>query len=206
MQKIKETPMMKKFLFGFIMVVLGMVVVRSISAAGSTPARGEPFPDITLTVPDTSAQKEYLGLSGKGSFRLSHIKAELLIIEIFSMYCPYCQKEAPNVNELHRLISSRDDIKDKIKIIGIGAGNTPLEVDVFRKKYDIEFPLFSDESFSVHTATGGVRTPYFFVIRTKIGEPGVIVYSNVGTLHDPQQFLDLIIKKSTLEQGGSNAK
>ena len=187
--------MMKKFLYGLIMVVSVVAFVQAISAADRTPSTGEPFPDITLAAPDKSAQKEYLGLKGKGSFKLSQIKAELLIIEIFSMYCPYCQKEAPNVNELYRIISGRDDIKDKIRIIGIGAGNTPLEVDVFRKKYAVEFPLFSDESFSVHTATGGVRTPYFFVIRIRAGEPGVIVYSNVGTLHDPGQFLDLIMKK-----------
>jgi peroxiredoxin len=194
--------MMKKFLHALIMVVSILVIVQVISAAGRTPSTGEPFPDITLPIPEKSVQKEYLGLKGNGTFRLSQIKAELLIIEIFSMYCPYCQKEAPNVNELYRIVSGREDIKDKIKIIGIGAGNTPLEVDVFRKQYDIAFPLFSDESFSVHTATGGVRTPYFFVIRTRTGEPGVIVYSSVGTLHDPQQFLDLIMKKSSLKQEG----
>jgi len=192
--------MMKKFLYGLIMVVSVLAFVQAISAAGRTPSTGEPFPDVSLAMPEKALQKEYLGLKGSGSFRLSQIKAELLIIEIFSMYCPYCQKEAPNVNELYRIISGRDDIKDKIRIIGIGAGNTPLEVDVFRKKYAVEFPLFSDESFSVHTATGGVRTPYFFVIRTRAGEPGVIVYSNVGTLHDPGQFLDLIMKKSSLKQ------
>jgi peroxiredoxin len=194
--------MMKKSLYGLIMVVSVMAFVQAISAAVRTPSTGEPFPDITLAVPDASVQKEYLGLKGKGSFSLSQIKADLLIIEIFSMYCPYCQKEAPNVNELYRIISNREDIKDKIKIIGIGAGNTPLEVDVFRKKYAVEFPLFSDESFSVHTATGNVRTPYFFVIRIRAGKPGVIVYSSVGTLHDPQQFLDLILKQSTLKQEG----
>jgi peroxiredoxin len=196
---------MKKSLYGLILPILVlsvMVFVQAISAAGRTPSTGEPFPDITLAVPDKSVQKEYLGLKGKGSFRLSQIKADLLVIEIFSMYCPYCQKEAPNVNELYRIISGREDIKDKIKIIGIGAGNTPLEVDVFRKKYAIEFPLFSDEYFSVHTATGNVRTPYFFVIRTRAGEPGVIVYSKAGTLHDPQQFLDLILQQSTLKREG----
>jgi peroxiredoxin len=193
--KTEGEPMMKKYLYGLIMAVSVMVFVQTISAADRTPATGEPFPDITLPVPEKLIQKEYLGLKGNGSFRPSQVKAELLIIEIFSMYCPYCQKEAPNVNELYRIISDRADLKDKIKIIGIGAGNTPLEVDVFKKKYDIEFPLFSDESFSVHTAIGGVRTPYFFVIRTRPGEPGVIVYSHVGTLHDPQQFLDLIMKR-----------
>jgi peroxiredoxin len=194
-KRIKGELMMKKVLCGLIMVLSVMVFVQVISAAGRTPSAGEPFPDIALAAPDTSPQREYLGLDGKGSFRLSQIRADLLIIEIFSMYCPYCQREAPNVNELYRIISAREDIKDKIRIIGIGAGNTPLEVDVFRKKYSIEFPLFSDESFSVHTAIGGVRTPYFFVIRTKAGEPGVIIYSKVGSIEDPQQFLDLIMKK-----------
>jgi peroxiredoxin len=192
--------MKKQISYGFIMLAMFMAFVQAVSAADLTPATGEPFPDITLAMPEKPIHKEYLGLKGNGSFKVSQIKAELLIIEIFSMYCPYCQKEAPNVNELYRSISGREDIKDKIRIIGIGAGNTPFEVDVFRKQYDIEFPLFSDETFAVHTATGGVRTPYFFVIRTKAGEPGVIVYSNVGTLHDPQQFLDRIMNKQPLKQ------
>ena len=198
--------MMKKYLYGLIMVVSVMVFVQAVSAAGRTPSTGEQFPDITLTAPEKSVQKEYLGLKGSGSFRLSQINAELLIIEIFSMYCPYCQKEAPNVNELYRIISGREDIKDKIKIIGIGAGNTPLEVDVFRKQYAVEFPLFSDESFSVHTATGNVRTPYFFVIRTKAGEPGEIVYSHVGSIENPQLFLDLIMKQTARKQRDSHAQ
>jgi len=198
--------MMNKSLHGFIVLVSILVSMHGISAEGRTPSTGEPFPDIVLAVPEKSLQKEYLGLKGNGSFKISQIKAEILVIEIFSMYCPYCQKEAPNVNELYRIISGRDDIKNKIKIIGIGAGNTPFEVDVFRKQYDIEFPLFSDETFSVHTATGGVRTPYFFVIRTRPGEPGKIVYSNVGSLHDPQQFLDLIMKQSAPKQENSHAQ
>ena len=193
--------MKKKIVYGLIMVVSIMVFMRAVSAADRTPSTGESFPDLTLAMPEKANQKEYLGLKGNGSFRLSQIKADLLIIEIFSMYCPYCQKEAPNVNELYRIISGRADIKDKIRIIGIGAGNTPFEVDVFRKQYAVDFPLFSDESFSVHTATGSVRTPYFFVIRTRPGEPGKIVYANVGTLHDPQQFLDLILKQSALKTG-----
>ena len=168
--------MIKKTLYGFIVAVSVLVAVQALAAAERAPSTGEQFPDITLAVPDAPAHKDYLGLKGKGSFRISQIKAELLIIEIFSMYCPYCQKEAPNVNDLYRIISGRDDLRDKIKIIGIGAGNTPLEVDVFRKKYDIEFPLFSDESFSVHTVTGSVRTPYFFVIRTMAGKPGVHIF------------------------------
>jgi peroxiredoxin len=190
--------MKKKMIYGFIMSVSIMVFIHSVFAAEHIPSPGESFPEITLSMPDTAEHRDYLGLKGNGPFKLSQIKADILIIEIFSMYCPYCQKEAPNVNELYRVISGRTDIKDKIRIIGIGAGNTPFEVDVFRKQFAVSFPLFSDESFSVHKASGGVRTPHFFVIKRNPDRSSVIVYSKVGSILDPQQFLDIIIKQSGL--------
>jgi peroxiredoxin len=166
--------------------------------AGTIPAEGSAFPDITLPAPDKTGEKGYLGLTGKGSFRLSQIKADVIIVEIFSMYCPYCQKEAPNVNELYNLIDKRTALKDKMKIIGLGAGNTPFEVNVFRDRYDIRFPLFPDESFSIHQAVGEVRTPYFFVLKMAPGGLNKIVYSRVGSIHDPGSFLDMVIKKAGL--------
>ena len=75
-------------------------------AVEQTPAKGEAFPNITLPFPEKADEKEYLGLTGKGSFKIPQIKAELIILEIFSMYCPYCQKEAPNLNELYQIINN----------------------------------------------------------------------------------------------------
>jgi len=168
------------------------------SAECKTPSEGGVFPEITLSIPQNTVEKEYLGIKGKGTFKLSQIKAEVLIVEIFSMYCPYCQKEAPLVNELYQIINNRPDLKNKIKIIGIGAGNTPFEVEVFKNQYDVPFPLFSDESFSVHKSVGEVRTPYFFVIKINADGSNKILYSKVGSIQHPNQFLDLIIKEYAL--------
>jgi protein-disulfide isomerase len=55
----------------------------------------EVFSEITLPVPEKAGEREYLGLTGTSRSDIS-IKADLVILEIFSMYCPYCQKEAPN--------------------------------------------------------------------------------------------------------------
>jgi peroxiredoxin len=166
-------------------------------AAERTPLKGESFPDISLQVPEKTSEKEYLGLTGKGSFQISRIKTDIVILEIFSMYCPYCQKEAPLVNELYQAIMKREDLKNRIKIMGVGAGNTPFEVDVFKNQYNIQFPLLSDEAFTVHKKVGEVRTPYFFVFKQNADGSNKIIYSRVGSIQDPHQFLEEIILKES---------
>ena len=165
----------------------------------STPVKGDPFPDIILSVPENPLDKAYLGLREKDTFKLSQIKADVLIIEVFSMYCPYCQREAPLLNDLFDIISKRTDIRDKVKIIGIGAGNTPFEVSIFQKQYNVPFPLVPDQSFAVHKAVGEVRTPYFFVLKKKTDGSNLIVYSKVGSIQDPNQFLALILNETALK-------
>lgn len=172
------------------------LVLPIFSAECITPTEGGTFPEITLPVPQNAGEQDYLGIKGKDTFKLSQIKGEVLILEIFSMYCPYCQKEAPNVNELYRLINNNPYLKDKIKIIGIGAGNTPFEVEVFKKQYNVPFLLFPDESFSVHKSVGNVRTPYFFVIKINADGSNKIIYSKAGSIQDLNQFLDFILKES----------
>lgn len=190
---------MKNKVIILLTIFLSLSFLRvNVHAGEVTPAKGDLFPAISLIVPEKEGARQYLGLTGKGSFSISQIKADLVVVEIFSMYCPYCQKEAPIVNDLYRIISEKPALKDRIKIIGIGAGNTPFEVDVFRNKYDIRFPLFSDESFSVHKAVGEVRTPYFFVLRTNADGSARVIYSKVGTIQDPNRFLDLIVKEAGL--------
>ena len=166
--------------------------------AGQCPSEGDVFPDITLSVPKQEGDKDYLGITDTENFTIKGIKAQVLIIEIFSMYCPFCQKEAPIINELYELIQSKPVLKDKIKIIGIGAGNTQFEVDFFKSEYSIPFPLLPDESFSVHKAVGEVRTPYFFVLQIKPDGSNKIIYSKAGSIQDARSFLELIVKESAL--------
>ncbi len=190
---------MKKFNIFVIVVFVCTIISGGVYAADTTPAKGETFPEITLTVPEKDAEKAYLGLSGKGTFTLSKIKADLVIIEIFSMYCPYCQKEAPLVNDLFEAVNKNPGLKEKIKMIGIGAGNTPFEIDIFRKQYNIQFPLFADDSFIVHKKVGEVRTPYFFVLKMNADGSNKLIYSKVGTIQDAGQFLKLIQDEAGLK-------
>ncbi|OPY12597.1 MAG: thiol-disulfide oxidoreductase [Syntrophus sp. PtaU1.Bin005] len=177
-----------------------LAVMVGNACAGAPPQAGGTLPDFELAVPQDTAARNYLGLSrglpfmGKGTFKVTQIKADVVILEIFSMYCPHCQAEAPTVNALYEKIEKTVSLRGKIKIIGIGAGNNAYEVDTFRKKYQIPFPLFDDGDFVLHKKFGEVRTPYFIVLRNYPNGSYRIVYSKLGAFGNADSFLNLVIK------------
>ena len=163
------------------------------------PAEGDTLPDIILEAPKTAEALQYLGVSGEGTFRISDIDADLVIIEIFSMYCPYCQKEAPAVNRLYEAIGKSGAGGKRVKMIGIGMGNTPFEVDIFKRTFKVPFPLFPDADFTIHKKIGAVRTPYFIAVRIGKDKSRTIAHVNRGSLGDPGKFLDTLLAKAGLE-------
>ena len=164
----------------------------------NAPAIGESLPPFELPIPQDARAQSYLGLSGTGQFSIAQIKAKVVIIQIFSMYCPVCQKEASRVNKLYRTIQKRKDLKDKIKMIGIGTGNTAFEVGFFRKKYEVPFPLFPDENLSIHEILGELRTPYFIGVKINRDGSDEVFYSRLGQFNDPNSFLKRIVERSGL--------
>lgn len=167
-----------------------LLVVMTLCHAAAFAVDPDVLGEIQLQVPDSSMEKKYLGISGTGTFSLPQIQADLIIVEIFSMYCPICQREAENVNKVHQLIEGDPELKRRVKVIGIGTGNTPYEVEIFRKKYDIKFPMFPDDSFRVQKAASQpVRTPTFLAVERKEGRRILVKEIHIGAIQDVDQFL-----------------
>ena len=168
----------------------------------SVDMHAEYLPEIQLKVPEEEKQREYLGLQEKKEeFQLSEIKTDILVIELFSMYCPYCQKEAPLVNELFQLAQKQqrqDGDGPIIKIIGIGASNTFFEVEFFRQLFDIEFPLFPDKSLEMYKSLGGEGTPGFIICLFKQGESPKIIHRLSGGFDNAEDFFQLMLEKANL--------
>ena len=181
-----------------VITILGMTFQPGSVAAESPPKVGALLPEIDLSIPKDPKQRNYLGLTGEGTFKIPQIKAQVVIVQVFSMYCPHCQREAPRVNELFRFMAKHPKWKDKVKLIGIGTGNSVFEVDVFRKNYKISFPLFADGDFSIHKTLGEVRTPYFIGVRIKDDGGHEVFYSKLGGFEKARDFLQLMIKLSGL--------
>jgi thiol-disulfide isomerase/thioredoxin len=147
---------------------------------------------MTFPSPESSVQKDYLNLAGAGDFRLGEIKCNAVIVEIFSMYCPHCQAEAPLVNDIYSLVES-SDLKGKVKFVGVGIGNTPFEINVFREKYGVKFPLFPDDNLSIQkVASEPIRTPTFLIVAPLKDRTLNVKYTQVGRIKDRIAFVDKI--------------
>jgi thiol-disulfide isomerase/thioredoxin len=162
------------------------------------PEKGGVLPEIILSVPSEAKHQTYLGVTGKSRFAIPQIKADVVLIMIYSMYCPFCQNDAPVVNKFYRKVSNDPSLKEKIKLLGIAAGNSAFEVDVFAKKFDVKFPLFPDNNFSIHKMLGEVRTPYFIGVKMKKDGTHTVFYSKLGEMEDADKFLKSIISLSGL--------
>jgi peroxiredoxin len=198
--------MMKRFL-AVILILFFQILTLSVDNghAVQPPPVGGQLPDFELPIPADDGDMAYLGFTGdkqyidRGVFKVPQMGAQVVILQIFSMYCPHCQDDAPNVNALFRLVANNPATKGKVQIIGIGVGNNSYEVSLYKKRYQIPFPLFPDEDFSIHEKLGEVRTPYFIVIRIQPDGSHRVVYSRLASFGDPEKFLASIIKLTDLK-------
>ncbi len=185
-------PLLRALLLAALLALLPACAAPTL--AEPVPA-STPFPDIPLENAALPAQLTALGLSGEGPWKLSDIrpatgsKTPLVLIEIFSMYCPHCQREAPHMNRLAELLAA-SPLKNRITIIGVGAGNTPMEVDLFRERYGVTIPLFADPDLIVHEQVGEPGTPHFFLVSLKNRAAPATLFSRTGRMASPQAFLD----------------
>ena len=62
------------------------ITIGFVEAEGSPPAVGGEMPLINLDVPESLEHQEYLQVGSKETFTIAEIKAEIVLIEIFSMY------------------------------------------------------------------------------------------------------------------------
>lgn len=149
------------------------------------------FPDLELQGEISAEERAYLGV-GEGAFTVSDIDADFLLVEVLSMYCPICQREAPDVNALYERIVARDKA-ERIRFIGIAAGNTPFEVKFYKKKYELPFPLFEDPNYTAHKALDEVGTPAYYLVDMREGRMSVIYYHE-GEMPDKDGFFNNLME------------
>jgi peroxiredoxin len=151
------------------------------------PAAKTAIPQIKLPAPKSPDLQTYLGVAKDAEFNLTQVHAKLILIDILNAFCPDCQKNAPQMNRIFNIIDNDAELKPDIKIIGIAAGNDPVQIDSFVKEYKIKFPVFPDQDNQIHAMLGGTGPPGI-ILSDIHGKP---LYVHEGALED----IDLLLAK-----------
>ena len=198
---------MKKLLIGLgTLIFLLFSFDRSVSAVRLPQAGGEKLSVIRLPMPKEKSDKSYLGLGGSGFFKLNQVKANTLIIKVFNLYCPVCQSTALAMTELYHHIEDQPELKDKIKLIGIGVGNSVREMEAFKETYHIPFPLFPDENFTIYKMLGEIRIPYFIALKFDSKRSHQVVETHLGGFSEGGSLLEWILGAYHGDEGSSIEK
>ncbi|WFS63280.1 TlpA disulfide reductase family protein [Pseudodesulfovibrio thermohalotolerans] len=175
---------MKKHIFTLAAcLILTAALVPAASAA-------DLFPDLALQGKISPEHREYLG-APEGDIKISDIGADFAFVEVLSMYCPICQHDAPGVNDMFARTQASDKA-DRVRFVGIAAGNTPFEVAFYRKKFDVQFPLFEDPEYVAHKALNNVGTPAYYLVDLRDGKRTILIFHE-GEIKDKGAFLKTVL-------------
>jgi hypothetical protein len=152
---------------------------------------------LKLPSPPSESERAYLGISGE-TFELSRLQADIIIIELFSLYCALCAREAPAVAELYALTQKHATPQCKIVMLGIGAGSSTDEVARFKKQHSVPFPLVPDQQMAVARALKMTITPGFIALKKKADGAFKVLHTRSGVLGPPQRFLESALKAAAV--------
>jgi len=164
-------------------IFLSLILSYSLSWAETKPVGfAIPFPDLTFTQTLSKEEQAYLGLLQKKSFSIKEIRGNLILIEFISIYCVSCQRQAPIFNELYSSIEKDLRLRGKVKMIGVAAGNSLHEVEIYKKTYQVPYPIMGDPRFDAHIAVGSPRTPFSIWVRKDAQGRGIVVSTHLSLM------------------------
>jgi peroxiredoxin len=174
----------------FRIIIFSLVILQAHGAFGAAPAPQLPPAGLTLPAPDSEQEQTYLGLKAMDPFKVSDIKASLVVIEFMSALCPHCHANAPVMNAIYKTIQADPALTD-VKVIAIAISNEKPEVQAFRKRFKTPFPILLDEDAAISASMEGVETPTTMIVSTVNQK---VLFSQVGVIRDPDRFIKQLKK------------
>ena len=164
-----------------------------------TIAVGDSFPPITTDYAFTAPELEYFGIDRgffslftKKNLAIADINSEIILVEFFNSYCTSCQAQAPVMNEVYKSVQKNPMLRKKVRFIGIGSGNNEHEVEQFKERQEVPFPLIADQRFSFYDAMGEPGGTPFMLVLKKRGNEAVVVGTHNGLTKNISFFINCL--------------
>jgi len=153
-------------------------------AAGSLPAPGQTLPALSLKAPAFGRDAAELGLAQKKTFGLKDVKAKVIVLEVIGVYCAECARQVGSYNTLYARLARRIQAGE-VRMFGLAAGGTDMEVDNLRKNGIYKYPLVADEEYKNHKLLREPKTPFTMLVTPA----GKVLYSHLGVDEDIEGLL-----------------
>jgi hypothetical protein len=170
-----------------------MCFLVTIVAADGPVVNAVALGELQLKLNGNQEHRTYLGVESDASITLSQIRADHLIIVIFNSFCTICQADAGILNSMFQMITGDPLLEGKVKMIGIGTGNTAVEVALFQQDHQVPYPLFADPEFKLEKAMPeNLRAPMFLAVKNTGEAPLEVVQTHMG----PLKSLDHLLREA----------
>jgi peroxiredoxin len=185
----------------FVLKVMGIVSILIIGLwAVSTIGQGEvqilrlgdSFPELSFPNVLNTQERAYLSLGEQETFTMKDFDEELLVVEFLNKYCFHCQVQAPVFVMVYNTIQADPELRNKVRMIGIGAGNTRHQLEVFREETGVQFPLVPDADFVAYDAVGSPKTPFTLLLRKDTGGNRIVASAHRGVIYSDKGFVEEI--------------
>jgi peroxiredoxin len=197
-------------------IVIALTSLLFLLPASASRARiiepGDILPRLSFTQPLAAEEKNYLLLpdEGKGVDKpvavvLNDLDAELLVVEFLNCYCPSCQAQVPLMTAAYRAIEGLPDFKQKVRIIGVAAGNSFEELTAFKKEQTIPFPLLQDPDFIAYDAIGTPDGTPFTLLARRVNSRFIVLSTHLGRIGSAEELANDIQSALTTEPAAIQA-
>lgn len=160
--------------FIFIMAFAQAALCAEAGKPASGVMKGQIAPDFTLK-----------DIAGK-QFSLSSVKNNVVCLQFWATWCPYCVREVPRFKELHAKFAAKG-----LKILAINiAANDPLpRVAAYQQKTQLPYPILYDSQQDVSRTFYVTGIPVSIIIDRK----GVIQYRGYQLPDNIEQIISQLL-------------
>jgi peroxiredoxin len=136
-----------------------------------TLAVGDYFPTCRLMLLSYQKDRDYLQIShAERNITLEDVQSDYIFIEIYNELCSACVNEVQTYKMLYRKLQADPYLREKVKMMGIGAGSKKRSTAKFRKQKNIAFPLFADEKQEIFDCLGKPVLPVYYLVQRQAGK------------------------------------
>lgn len=172
----------------FVSCVVTVTLVGFPVYGGDAISEGMTLPPFEMSMPDSAAFKQYLGVDDLKAFSASSISGKLLFIEAFSTFCPVCHRNAPVLNNLYQIIEGDPELSKDVKILAIAAGNKYHQIDSYRAQVKAPFPIVEDPYLKFYKGIGSPGVPFMILA----SNDGKVLMTHGGMIESLDEILGKI--------------